>query len=110
MKLLIEIDLDNAIFEDEGAAEVERLLLSVASRIPDPPAQTAGRYSLHEANGNYCGHFEIAAGESLNDTTQELLDALLAVRKAFYVDGKPKALKAAFEKTTPLVRKLQPVS
>jgi hypothetical protein len=59
MTLTIKIELNNAIFADAGVEEVARLLESVASRIPDPIAKTNGRYSLHEANGNYCGHFEI---------------------------------------------------
>lgn len=35
----------------------------------------------------------------------ELLEALLALRKAFFVDGKQKALLAAFQATHPLVEK-----
>ena len=52
MTLTIEIDLDNAIFEDAGAEEVKRILIDVASRIPDPPTRTLDRCSIHEANGN----------------------------------------------------------
>lgn len=57
MQLRITIDLDNAAFEDEGVAEVERILDSVASRIPDPLRETDGACSLHDLNGNWCGQF-----------------------------------------------------
>lgn len=59
MKLRIEIDLDNAAFMEGGPAEVERILIDVASRIPDPLDQTGGELSLHDLNGNYCGFARI---------------------------------------------------
>lgn len=59
MKLIIELALDNAAFEEGGADEVRRILESVASRIPDPLDQTGGTLSLHDANGNWVGTAEI---------------------------------------------------
>lgn len=60
MKLVIKIDLDSAAFEDDGVAEVTRLLESVASRIPDPLRDTNGALNLHDINGNHVGTAEIA--------------------------------------------------
>jgi hypothetical protein len=37
----------------------------------------------------------------------DMLKALLALRKAFYVDGSSKALKAAFEMTHEIVKKAE---
>jgi len=59
MRLTIELDLNNAAFEDGGAEEVARILESVASRIPDPLKETNGDLSLHDYNGNYCGSARI---------------------------------------------------
>lgn len=59
MKLIIEMSLDNAAFEEAGAEEVRRILDSVASRIPDPLDQTGSPLSLHDANGNHVGTAEI---------------------------------------------------
>lgn len=59
MKLVIEMSLDNAAFEDGGAEEVARILASIASRIPDPLSETNGALSLHDANGNRVGTAEI---------------------------------------------------
>lgn len=53
------MDLDNAAFEEGGAEEVGRILASIAERIPDPLRDTNGEYSLHDANGNYCGSARI---------------------------------------------------
>ncbi len=59
LQLRVFLDLDNAAFEDGGAEEVARILADLASRIPDPLDQTGGTLSLHDANGNNCGHAEI---------------------------------------------------
>lgn len=59
MKLRIEIDLGNAIFEDEGVDEVARLLASVSERLPSPLEDTNGKLNLHDASGNRCGFAEI---------------------------------------------------
>lgn len=59
MTLRIKINLDNAAFEDGGAAEVARILADLAERIPDPLDATNGKLSLHDANGNYVGEAEI---------------------------------------------------
>ncbi len=59
MKLRIEIELDNAVFQEDGIEEVTRLLDDVASRLPDPLDQTGGELVLHDANGNYCGFARI---------------------------------------------------
>ena len=62
MKLVIKIDLDNAAFEDDGVAEVTRILESVASRLPDPLMDTNGALNLHDVNGNHVGTAEIRGG------------------------------------------------
>lgn len=64
MKLVIEMDLDNAAFDADGggADEVGRILATIAERIPDPPALTNGAYSLHDCNGNWVGDFRIMKG------------------------------------------------
>lgn len=59
MKLRIEIELDNAAFEDGGPGEVERILLDIASRLPDPLDETNGKLVLHDINGNWCGFARI---------------------------------------------------
>lgn len=62
MKLVIEIELNNAAFEDGGTAEVERILSGIAERLPEPLERTDGAYQLHDVNGNWCGRFEIKRG------------------------------------------------
>lgn len=37
---------------------------------------------------------------------EDLLDALMKLRHAFFVEGKPAKLKAAFAETHPLVKRL----
>ena len=73
MKLVIEMELDNAAFEEAGAEEVRRILESVASRIPDTLHQTNVTLSLHDANGNWVGNAEIT------DRTEDPHDALSAL-------------------------------
>ncbi len=60
MKLTITIELDNnAPAPALDIEEIERLLSSVTERIPCPPAPTHARYSLHDAEGQWCGEFYI---------------------------------------------------
>jgi hypothetical protein len=59
MKLTIEIDLDNAAFEDEGVDEIDRILGDIASRLPMPLRSTDGKLNLHDLNGHHCGTAEI---------------------------------------------------
>lgn len=68
VQLRITIDLDDELFQscDGGVSEVERLLDSVSSRIPDPLRETDGAYSLHDMNGNWCGEFCIQTKNSPN--------------------------------------------
>jgi hypothetical protein len=61
MKLLIEIDLDNAAFEkDNGVDEVERILTKLMDRdyptIPQPSGWTC---NLRDINGNTVGKARI---------------------------------------------------
>ena len=62
MTLFIEIELDNAAFEDGGCEEVSRILNGIGERLPDPLTTTNGDYSLHDANGNYVGFAAIREG------------------------------------------------
>lgn len=59
MKLRIEMELDNAAFEDGGTEEVQRILDDLCGRLPEPLAQTGGDYSLHDINGNWVGKARI---------------------------------------------------
>lgn len=63
MKLKIEIELDNAAFEDNGPEEVTRILECLASRLPDPPALTGQELSCHDVNGNWVGYARIVKGK-----------------------------------------------
>jgi hypothetical protein len=55
MLLRIELELDNAAFEDGGTEEVERILVDLCSRLPEPLRDTNGDLVLHDINGNYAG-------------------------------------------------------
>lgn len=55
MTLTITIELDNAAFEEGGTEEVERILVNLCGRLPEPLDQTGGELSLHDANGNWVG-------------------------------------------------------
>lgn len=60
--LRITINLDNAAFEDCGAAEVHSILASAWKRIDeylDPPCRTSAPYRLYDCNGNHVGEWEI---------------------------------------------------
>ena len=57
MILMIEIELDNAVFE-EDEYEVKRILECLASRLPFPPHPTY-EMILHDANGNHVGQGRI---------------------------------------------------
>lgn len=60
MQLSITIDLDGDAFTPNGyITEVERLLASVAERLPSGLSETQGGYQLHDENGNWCGEFRI---------------------------------------------------
>lgn len=59
MKLTIEIELDNAAFEEEGPDEVSRILANLAERLPCPLRDTDGCMSLHDLNGNWVGKARI---------------------------------------------------
>lgn len=58
MKFTLEIDCDNAAFEDYGLhAELTRILADVSERIPGQPE--ACDMLIHDINGNYCGKFRL---------------------------------------------------
>ena len=59
MRLHILLDMDNASFIDDGAAEVARILAALAERLPDPLAATDGEVPLIDHNGNHVGTAEI---------------------------------------------------
>lgn len=107
MKLVISMELDNAAFEQDGSAEVARILENVAGRLPEPLHQTNGTLSLHDFNGNHVGTAEISDRVQLADFSLDLLEALKRCRNAFYVDGKASALRKAFEGTKELVAKAE---
>lgn len=57
MRLEIELELDNAAFQD-SPDEVKRILSELAEVLPFPPHATrlpGGVYNLHDSNGNHVG-------------------------------------------------------
>lgn len=61
MKLRIEIELDNAAFEEPG--EIERILTDLPTRLPESqPFSDIGEYSIHDVNGNWVGYARILRG------------------------------------------------
>lgn len=61
MKLVINLALDNAAFEESGAYEVGKILADVSNRLPDPLEATARPINLRDSNGNIVGTAEILA-------------------------------------------------
>jgi hypothetical protein len=59
MRLTITMDLDNSSFEDGGTEEIRRILSDLCERLPEPLKPTSGDYTLHDANGNWCGSARI---------------------------------------------------
>ena len=59
MKLVIEMELDSAAFEEGGTDEVAKILAQLATRLPEPLDQTGGALNLHDFNGNHIGTAEI---------------------------------------------------
>lgn len=55
MKLIIEMELDNAAIVDGGTEEVRRILDGLCDRLPEPLTETNGELSLHDANEDWVG-------------------------------------------------------
>jgi hypothetical protein len=62
MKLTIEVDLDNACFEDDTVTSVRWVLGQVCDRMPYPLCATKAKINLYDPNGNHVGFAEIAEG------------------------------------------------
>lgn len=63
--------------------------------------------NLQTSGYKECKH-ALPIGEYCPDCKIDSLEqAIMDLRKAFYVDGKPAALRAAFEKTLPLIEHLR---
>jgi hypothetical protein len=60
MKMTVEIEMDNAAFEDNQGGEAARILRAVASDVQDSPtlSGTVGGV-LRDANGNAVGKWDI---------------------------------------------------
>lgn len=58
MKFTLNIDCDNAAFDDLIGYEVARILRELASRMESDETPTAGR--VRDANGNQVGAFSFA--------------------------------------------------
>ena len=58
MKLVIQIDLDNAAFETNRTAEIEALFRRIVERLPET-GSTA--FAVRDLNGNVVGDVEIKA-------------------------------------------------
>ncbi len=56
MKITIDINMDNAAFEESGA-EVARILRKLAERLYDPQVGEGGK--LQDINGNTVGQWEV---------------------------------------------------
>lgn len=74
MKLVIEIELNNAAFGVYGAEEVNRILTSIGERVPDPLRETAAELILHDANGNWCGYARIVRGNIKTRVMRRVVD------------------------------------
>ena len=60
MKLVIEVNLDNAAFDDDqNIHELRRIMDDLLERLPDPLDLTDGPLNLHDVNGNHCGEARI---------------------------------------------------
>ena len=59
MKFKLEIDCDNAAFEDDAAGEVMRILNDLAERIPIVIGRTL---NLYDVNGNSVGRAWVEGG------------------------------------------------
>jgi hypothetical protein len=60
MKLRIEIDLEGDDFQGEGGERVvEKMLASIAWRLPELVKSKDRELPLHDHNGNRCGQAEI---------------------------------------------------
>lgn len=55
MRFVVEINCDNAAFEDDPACEVANMLRKVARAVEKDGSQGG---KLADSNGNTCGHFK----------------------------------------------------
>jgi hypothetical protein len=55
MRFLVEIECDNAAFEDDPSCEVARLLRLIARGVEKDGSQEGG---LRDSNGNSCGSYK----------------------------------------------------
>ena len=63
MKILIEIDLDNAAFDEEKeVAEAQRILTNLGKRI-DTGGYFSSNKNLRDINGNTVGSFKLVDDE-----------------------------------------------
>ena len=61
MKCIITLDCNNAAFADLPS-ELERILLSLASRVGPRTMDDGDRLEIHDANGNHVGALEMQGG------------------------------------------------
>jgi len=65
MNLIININLDNAAFEDDSEAELENIFWQIASEMDFPRATLLSRardhykYTVRDTNGNTVGNLEV---------------------------------------------------
>ena len=59
MKAVIEIEMDNAAFEDSPASELARILRAIAAKVANGETEIVAR----DINGNSVGSLEITMGE-----------------------------------------------
>lgn len=57
MRFCLDIDLQNAAFEDDRAAEVARILREIAGKIMPSDMVPGSNGRIRDCNGNACGSF-----------------------------------------------------
>jgi len=60
MKLTLEINMDNAAFEDAPGQEAARILHKIACKIQDWPGANEFNLRLSDLNGNKVGHVTVS--------------------------------------------------
>lgn len=82
MKLVIEMDLDNAAFDEGGVDEVASVLANAAQRLPHPLTTTDSPIKLRDTNGNHVGTARIVTDLEATKTKRALDELARLVNEA----------------------------
>jgi hypothetical protein len=63
MKLTLEINMDNAAFEDSPGQEAARILRLAARKVEGAEAQDIGSFPLLDSNGNKVGRVTVEGSQ-----------------------------------------------